>query len=476
MSMVAYSLALQLPYLFIGIGLVFLLWPYNIRSNLILKSMLGVGVGAGLSSILFFIWLLLSPTSLKGYFLIEIILLLATLAALFFTRNRLKPVSPFGFQIKKQHWYAWVFLSVFLLSVVTWIISFRAQTFMSPHGTFDAYAIWNLRARFIIRGGENWQSGLSPALDWKNHADYPMLTPTLVARSWSILNEESTRVPIVISAIFSLGLVGLVFAFLLETRGLLLASLGGTILLATSSLQFFPITQNADTPLAYYYAATAGLLYLFTQFPQKKLLVLAGVMAGLSGWTKNEGLVFLAGSTLVLLIYLIIQTKRIPSSLTKLLPYIAGWLVPGIVILFFKTQLASPNDMSAEITLQQMVQQLLDGSRYWLILNEFFKIIYAINILGISFIVWVLVLLLLMGKKDLHKSGILVVLAIMMVTLLGYFAIYLITPHPLAWHLNYSADRLLYHLLPIALLIVFFNTLSMGIKQNQIAVDDRKND
>lgn len=472
MSMIAYSFALQLPYILIGIGFVFLLWPYSFRSNIILKSLLGVGVGAGLSSLLFFIRLLISPGNLKTYFLIELFLLLATLAALLFTRNRLKRHSPFGFQIKKQRWYSWVFFSVFLLSVISWILSFRAQTFMSPHGTFDAYAIWNLRARFIVRGGENWQGGLSPALDWKNHADYPMLTPSLVARSWSFLDEESTRVPIVISAIFSLGLVGLVFAFLLETRGLLLASLGGTLLLSTSSLQFFPITQNADTPLAYYYLATTGLLYLFTQFPQKRFLVLAGIMAGLSGWTKNEGLVFLAGSTLVLLIYFINQTKQISSSLTKLLPYIAGWSVPGIIILFFKTQLASANDMSTGITFQQMVQQLLDGSRYWLILKEFFKIIYAINILEISFIVWVLVLLLLIGKKDPNKSGVLVVLAIMMITLLGYFAIYLITPHPLVWHLNYSADRLLYHLLPITWLIVCFNTHSLGIKHTKIGAGD----
>src|SRR5690606_28254841 len=145
-------------------------------------------------------------------------------------------------------------------------------------------------------------SGLSPELDWKNHADYPMLTSTLVARSWSFLNEESTRVPIVLSATFSLGLVGLLFAFLLETRGITIASLGGLLLLSTSWLQFFPITQNADTTLAFYYLASSCLIYMYIRDPKKQYLFLAGLMVGLSGWTKNEGIVFLAVSSLVLLI------------------------------------------------------------------------------------------------------------------------------------------------------------------------------
>jgi len=458
MSMVAYSFGLQIPYLLIGIGIVFLVWPYSYRSNIILKIMLGVGVGAGVSSLLFFIWLIISPTNLKSYFLIEIILLFTTLVALFFSRNRRKPVSPFGFQLSKQSWYSWVFLSIFVISIIPWIFSFRSFTFMSPHGTFDAYAIWNLRARFITRGGENWQSGLSPELDWKNHADYPMLTPTLVARSWSFLNEESTRVPIVLSATFSLGLVGLLFAFLLETRGIAIASLGGLLLLSTSWLQFFPITQNADTTLAFYYLASTSLIYMYILDPKKQFVFLAGLMAGLSGWTKNEGIVFIAVSSLVLLIFFSIRTKKISSILHKMIPYISGLLLPVLIILFFKTQLAANNDMSTELTLNQALQQLFDPGRYLLIFKEFIKLLYSINILGVSFVVWGLAYLFFLGKKDTNKSGFWILFAIVTTTLAGYFSIYLITPHPLDWHLNYSADRLLYHLLPISWLIICLNS------------------
>lgn len=473
--MVAYSFLLQIPYILIGIGIVFLLWPYSYRSNLILKMMLGIGLGAGISSFLFFIYLLIAPGNYKPYLIIELVLLVFILICLFISRNRWKQETPSNGNFKNKPWYSWLFFFIFVLSVILWIFSYRSYTFMSPHGTFDAYAIWNLRARFIMRGGENWQSGVSPDLNWKNHPDYPMLTPTLIARSWTLINEESTRVPIVLSATFTLGMVGLLFAFLLDARGIIQASIGGMILLSTSWVQFFPITQNADTTLAFYYLASIGLIYLYTQDSKNRFLILSGLMAGLSGWTKNEGLVFMAVSTIVLLIFFSIRHKKLSFTIRKIFPYITGMFLPAIIILLFKTQFAPNNDMSAALTINQIFQQLLDGNRYLIILKKFIEILYSVNILGISLIVWGLGYLLLLGKKDSNKVGFRILLSINIFILIGYFSIYLITPHPLDWHLNYSADRLLYHLLPTTLFIICLNSKPLQSTQiNLQSLDSEK--
>lgn len=458
MSSIFQSFTLQIPYMLIGIGIVFIIWPYSFRSNLILKIIIGVGIGAGLSSMLFFLWMLIFPKFLNFYLFFELLLLLITLLSLWLLRKKEKPESPLAFNIKNQHWIGWGFLSIFLLSVALWVFSYRSITFMTPHGTFDAYAIWNLRARFIVRGEENWQMGVSPELNWKNHPDYPMLTPALVARSWSFLGNETTRVPIVLSAVFALGLVGLTFAFLLELRGLITATIGGLVLLSTSWVQFFPTTQNADTTLAFYYLATCGLAYIYFLDPKKRYLLLAGFMAGLAGWTKNEGIVFLLVSTFALLFLSWLRSKSINKGVRSQIPYIFGLLFPTIIILLFKTQFASSNDMSSELTSTLILNNLLDGSRYWVILKEFGRLWYSIEILNISFLVWILIFLFILGQKDKNTHGFYFLLIVILITLAGYFSIYLITPHPLAWHLNYSADRLLYHLMPIIWLAVCFNT------------------
>src|SRR5579871_5924244 len=70
-----------------------------------------------------------------------------------------------------------------------------------PHGDWDAWAIWNLRARFFYRGGEQWTAAFSPLLSW-SHPDYPLLIPGAVARGWTYAGRETMLVPWLIACLF----------------------------------------------------------------------------------------------------------------------------------------------------------------------------------------------------------------------------------------------------------------------------------
>jgi len=52
----------------------------------------------------------------------------------------------------------------------------------TPHGAWDAWAIWNLRARFLAGPGDAWRAAFDDALAW-SHTDYPLLLPATVARA-----------------------------------------------------------------------------------------------------------------------------------------------------------------------------------------------------------------------------------------------------------------------------------------------------
>ena len=46
-----------------------------------------------------------------------------------------------------------------------------------PHGSVDAWAIWNVHARFLFRGSAGgWQNMFVPA-EMQGHPDYPLLVP-----------------------------------------------------------------------------------------------------------------------------------------------------------------------------------------------------------------------------------------------------------------------------------------------------------
>ena len=93
------------------------------------------------------------------------------------------------------------------------------------------------------------------------------------------------------------------------------------------------------------------------------LLILAGFMAGLAAWTKNEGSLFV----LVTLPALFIAFFR-QNPWRVLGWYLLGLAFPLMIVLYFKEFLAPPSDvLSSGIT--RSIQQALDVSRHITILN-----------------------------------------------------------------------------------------------------------
>ncbi len=444
------SFAVMLPPLLIGIVIVLLLYPYSLRSHLLLKVFLGIGVGMGLSSILFFVWILFFSPHLPGFVLIEFLILAFLLAALLYRYKKMPcAVIPEIQGRSRPIWASWLLLVLFLGSFLSWVIAFRSFSFTQPHGTFDAYAIWNLRARFIFRAGEDWQIGLSPDLNWKNHADYPMLTSANIARAWVILRQETTRVPIVLSGLFTTALLGLSLTALHALRGWGQAALGSILLLAIPWITYFPPSQNAETVVAYFYLAVSTLLMLYAWSRSANFLVLAGLMAGLSAWVKNEGLVFLVAAAFGSLALVYEHKKTLRAMLARFLPFLYGAVPPLAVALFFKFRLTPANDLFAGQILQDFLLRILDPTRWSTILSSLGDLIWRMGEFGFPLLPGILVILLIFfPRRMLNRKGLQTILLVLLLTAFCYFLVYLVTPHPLEWHLQYSADRLLFQLLP----------------------------
>ena len=49
-----------------------------------------------------------------------------------------------------------------------------------PHGRWDAWAIWNLRAKFLATPSDRWRDAFDPVVSW-SHPDYPLLLPLAVS-------------------------------------------------------------------------------------------------------------------------------------------------------------------------------------------------------------------------------------------------------------------------------------------------------
>jgi hypothetical protein len=425
-----------------------LLWPDRKGPALLLKLSLGVGAGLGISSILYFFILSFAPGAISmGP--IQVVLL-AVLSLLIFLRER------------KEKWQlAWPRLptlsrlqSIFLIAVIAALI-FSSLTFVNrtearPQGAFDAWSIWNRAARFIYRDPENWRATLSPELYWGTHPDYPLLVPLNVAWGWETLGTETPRIPMLQSGFFFIACIGLMFAAVGLARSTVQASLAALALMGAPVFLSAAPGLISDVPVTFFIFAASVLMYFYFVYRKPALLMLAGFMAGLAAWTKNEGLLFVAASTFALLL---VSRKNI---LRDLPPYFAGLALPIAVVLYFKIALAPPGDLFTDGA-AQMAARLSDPARYWVLLKALLMQLPSFGSwpAGILIPLAVYALILRFDLPSQPPEGLRVVLAVLLFQFLGYCLIYVMSPHDLAWHLATSLTRILLQIYPTAIFLFF---------------------
>jgi 4-amino-4-deoxy-L-arabinose transferase-like glycosyltransferase len=338
---------------------------------------------------------------------------------------------------------AFVLVLLCALGVAGWYLSH------SPHGDWDAWAIWNLRARFLYRGGEHWTSAFSPRLPW-THPDYPLLLPGAVSRGWTYAGSETTLVPCLIASLFGAATVGLLMATLALLRGTSQGYLGGLVLLATPYFIELTTAQFADVPLAFFFLASAASFEIRDRGAGDiRLPVLAGALAALAAWTKNEGALFLVVTALVRLRAGIHRRRELAAFALGALPVV-------LVLAYFKLRLAPVNDLVAGQGTRATWERLVDVRRYGLI--AWFYLVAAVSI-GPGLVVLLAVYRVLMGgapnrPRRGHTPAVLVLM------LAGYAVVYLTSPNKLAEHLNDSVHRLFMQLWPSALLAFFLAAAS----------------
>jgi hypothetical protein len=344
-------------------------------------------------------------------------------------------------------------LQVVLLSLLAQVLLMAAVVGWrmyqaEPYGGWDAWAIWNLHARFMVRAGTDWPAlAALPAVSW-THPDYPRLLPAAVARLWAWGGTETPAAAATVSVAFAVGTLGVVMAAIGRLRGRTVALVGGLLVAGTPFFVTFAPNQHADIPLAGFIVAALALVAVGSAERQHGggWYALAGLCTGMAAGTKNEGLLFaclLAG---------IVGWRTWRAGQFRggvcLGVGLAAALVP---VALFKLWLAPPGDLVGP-TLLSRLAQLFEPARHEAILaalgrgfvgfGEWTFAPYAV--MALPFLAW-------RSRRRLaaDERVIPVTLGAMLV---GYYGVYLLSPHDLAWHLNTSLVRLLLQLWPAAIL------------------------
>jgi hypothetical protein len=441
----------------IGFCIVLLLWPGPASPWLLaVKTFLGIGVGQGITGCVAFIFLLVHGQPDRSLALYELFVVLA-LVALLVRRRTGSDSSPTSVAsvYGSIGYYEWILAAALCLAMAAALSSFLVSMDRVPYGQWDAWAIYNLRARSIYRGGHDWRDAFSVFL-YRTHPDYPPLLPLMVVRAWMYAGDETMVAPRLIAGLFTAATIGLVVSVIALLRGRSQAWIAGVVLLGNTFLIEHGSAQYADLPLMFFYAAAVALLVAHDEAINENggTLVLAGLAAGLAAWSKNEGQLFV----IVVLVahFAVVFRSDGWRKYSRQLCLLGIGLMPMLLIVaYFKLALAPPSDLVAMSGKQSLLAKLGDPSRYWLIASEWAKRIVPREPFELGFVLAVTLYAACAGPGARRAKGVALAAWVLFMLFMGYAAVYVVTPYPLAWHLFTSIDRVLLQLWPM-FVIAFF--------------------
>jgi len=435
------SFLLYIPKILFGFCLAHTIWREPSRNALWLKVFLGVNLGMGFWSLGYFLWLLAGLNRLIFPWLeITISSIIVVIC--------LRSFNPRGMiaSTSLRSILSPLNLATLLACTITATL-LAMRIFMNPHGHEDAWFIWNLNARFIYFAQDFRILYINNGPGW--HPDYPLLLSLNGVSGWALLGQASTRVPMAVATLFTITLPRILFFGLAVIKDSKQAALATIALLSSSMIVFYGASQEADIPLSSFILASLTLIAIYFKTGEKRLLILAGLTTCMTAWVKNEGFLFLLVVSALLATFLIISRQ-----FRDLKSYFAGALFPSIVVLAFKVFIPVTNDLFVKNTLPQ----LLDWNRYAVIMASLAK---ELAILGhwklLSLPAVLIVYALLVGSDQPRPTIVKFIALALALQLCGYFFVYVLSPHDLAWHLLTSLERLLLHLFPSALLLLFYS-------------------
>lgn len=320
-----------------------------------------------------------------------------------------------------------------------------------PFGQWDAWAVWNMKTKFLVEAGPAWQNIFQ--LHWHTQPDYPLLLPFLNTWIYAASEAPLNTIALTTSVVFTILPAVLIFSALKAFAHPGVAALAALLLLTNRLYLFMGTAQYADILLGFYLLGTVVCALWVLKENDVQGLALLGGYLGLLSFAKNEGLVM----SILFFIFISFDLLKNPrwrkdfSSIWR--RFALALAATGSATFIFKIFLAPINRDISWDTLK-LLPLLFDHQRLATITDYFGKTLFDTNWQSI----WLLVTaMFLLGFKKYFTKEMRVVSLFFILYLLFVLMIYVTTTHfDLVWRLNRTAGRILFYLLPSALFVSFY--------------------
>ncbi|CAG1065444.1 hypothetical protein BAC1_01025 [uncultured bacterium] len=373
---------------------------------------------------------------------------------------------------QKMGWQGYLLFTIILSQV---LYSF-AYALTMPLSGWDAWFIWFMKARAFYMDGSVSAAFLIDPAYVQDHPEYPLLVPLAISWIYTAIgatHEEAGKIiyPLQFAALLSIfhygvrkvsgsRTAGLLFTALLSLTPLLLLHGAGFPVQVDPSFRVKDFTGYADLALSAYFLAAGLFIFLYAREGRASFAFLASVALAMGAWTKNEGLTFALLGFMALAATALIREKRDFRTLALALVPLALFILPWSVY-------KAAHGLGSEYV------ENMGPAVFFSNLKRLGQIVpYMAGFMflkpGVTGLVWwAWVITAILGLRTALSARTVLLQGLILGQLAIYVFVYVITPVDLKWHLGTSLDRLVLHMVPLAMFAAAVTlTRISGLKGN----------
>ncbi len=170
--------------------------------------------------------------------------------------------------------------AVIVIAVICGLVLFNAIYW--PFGLDDAITIYASFGKAIANSGQLPRGTL--------YETYPMLVPLIYAFTHQAAGWIDEYLAALIPALLSLGVIGVAYVLGRDLYNRATGLTAALLVAMTPMVAHWASASYVDLPAGFFYALSAVFLLRWQRRRVWSDALLAGIMAGLSAWTKNSGL------------------------------------------------------------------------------------------------------------------------------------------------------------------------------------------
>ena len=397
-------------------------------------------IGPGIMALLLiFLSMMGLPPSMREIF--SITACAAVAGAVVLWRHKSPPPSNLP---EKTPSVLWIILCALAIAYGVFSVAYDALAF--PVNEWDAFAIWQLKAKVLAmhplypRPGYFWDLSLS-----YSHLRYPLLVP-MASAGMHAMTGRLDDLGKVISLLWYPGMLAAIYALVRRINGTTAALTATALTACLMPMCRYEGSGTAEAALAAFYACSIVCIVRWRQTQAWGYLILAALLSALMAWTKNEGLALAAINVVVIAVMGQNRRKSLAAAAT-LAAIVTAIYLPWI---FYTWGLPrTDEDYAAKLRLHQFIA---NAGRIWPAITGIGAELFDITHWGLF---WeILVVLAAVQWRKFKNPAVATIGLLVALHLLAYIPPMVVSNWKLDELLYTTSQRLILHVAPAGAILI----------------------